>query len=459
MNDSQKNRPTNVGSSDAPVNQTTEDDDIIILQEEVSLTEETDFDPQNMTSSGDDGQQEVIPLMDELAFDEQPDEDLGGIEDGDIITLCEDSGAQTREEVLKPAKEAALDSDEHLDIFDFDEDFPEPDSEREETSSVTDTINLSAKKEAASIPQEEVLPLTEGQDQDVILLDEDIHLNFDEEADEDVDAGTERAEPDTAENLFDLGLQPTLSYDDDDGFEDRDNPPEILPLDADDPLNHIDSTGASDAHIPEFLEFEEDLSEADDASPAPIAGKPRNPAGEGLLFDDENGDDVVNVEDLEADGDDSEINNLIHDFFEDEGAPVDSPDAPLQAPPDDSGSEIQLPDDFFEEDEFNFTFETKDISDRIDELAESPSDPPATVPVPVIPLADDSGKPQQSPEKEESLAISEAQLNAAVEQVIERKFSAQIETMIGQAIEKVVSQEIGKLKRLLLDKITDEDDA
>ncbi len=51
----------------------------------------------------------------------------------------------------------------------------------------------------------------------------------------------------------------------------------------------------------------------------------------------------------------------------------------------------------------------------------------------------------------EGTPISNEQIDAAVERIIDRKFAGRIEAVIVQAIEKTVSSEIEKLKRLLLE--------
>jgi hypothetical protein len=428
-----------------------QDEDIISLMDQLTPDEQIDDGP------AESRDQDVITPTDQPSGDEEPDNRLWENQEDAVVTLSEDPAAEPADQVLALTGEPAGRADETSDIPSAMEQFAEPESKHKEIHNVTDTIDMSAKKEAASLPREEILPLADEPDREVILLDEDIDLKAEEITDDSAGEDSEGSEPDAAGNLFDFGLKAALADENEEQSNDGDSEvelAEITPLDADDAL---DSDSVLDEQILEVVEFEEDLAELENPPFRQAAGKAELPADDDVLFDDDSAEDVLNVEDLEAESDDSEIDNLIQDFFEDATPAADSRDAVLENQPNQLESEIQFPDDFFDDDEFKFTFETKDISDRIDQLADNSAARPATDAPPVFPLSDDSGKPVKSPEEADFLAISEAQLDAAVQRVIKRNFLGKIEILIGQAIEKAVSQEIVKLKRLLLDKISGED--
>jgi hypothetical protein len=429
-----------------------QDEDLISLMDQLSLDAQTDNAP------GESRDRNVNGPEDQPSGDEEPYNRPVENQEDDVVRLREDPGAQPADRVLALTGEPTAGEDEISDITSAMKEFAEPESKPKASHNVTDTIDMSAKKEAASLPREEILPLTDEPEQEVILLNEDIDLKVGEITDDRAAEDSEARKPEAAANIFDFGLNAALTDENKAQADDGDSEvelAEITPLDADDALN---SDSVLDEQILEVVEFDEDLSEVENPALERPGRKAQSATDDDMLFGDDSAEDVLNVEDLEADSDDSEIDDLIHDFFEDATPAADSRSAVSEAQPNQLESEIQFPDDFFDDDEFKFTFETKDISDKIDQLAdETSAERPAADAPPIFPLSDDSGKPVKSPEEADFLAISEAQLDAAVQRVIERNFLGKIEILIGQTIEKAVSQEIVKLKRLLLDKISGED--
>ena len=59
--------------------------------------------------------------------------------------------------------------------------------------------------------------------------------------------------------------------------------------------------------------------------------------------------------------------------------------------------------------------------------------------------------PASAPQFEEPVSFSPSQIDAAIERVINEKFSGRIESIIYDVIEKAVAKEIARLKGVLLD--------
>ena len=59
--------------------------------------------------------------------------------------------------------------------------------------------------------------------------------------------------------------------------------------------------------------------------------------------------------------------------------------------------------------------------------------------------------PPVAPQFEELASFSPSQIDAAIERVINEKFSGRIESIIYDVIEKAVAKEIARLKGVLLD--------
>ena len=112
-----------------------------------------------------------------------------------------------------------------------------------------------------------------------------------------------------------------------------------------------------------------------------------------------------------------------------------------------------------QEDQLDLDFESDEISQQADALAAASGD--ESLPEHEIaslseeqlekdePVTDAL---QPEPESVESLAVSPELIAATVERVLNEKYSAKIEKIIYEVIEKVVSKEIDRLKGVLLEK-------
>ena len=60
-----------------------------------------------------------------------------------------------------------------------------------------------------------------------------------------------------------------------------------------------------------------------------------------------------------------------------------------------------------------------------------------------------------APDQPTTFVISQKDLEAAIERVVETKLAAKIDALLTQAIEKAVTTEIDRLKRLLTDTLSD----
>jgi hypothetical protein len=107
---------------------------------------------------------------------------------------------------------------------------------------------------------------------------------------------------------------------------------------------------------------------------------------------------------------------------------------------------------------FDFNFDTGSIARQVDRLdaflSEDSIDEPE---VASLPEDYPAGKntiaenPPAEPQLEEVASFSPSQIDAAIERVINEKFSGRIENIIYDVIEKAVAKEIARLKGVLLD--------
>jgi hypothetical protein len=110
-----------------------------------------------------------------------------------------------------------------------------------------------------------------------------------------------------------------------------------------------------------------------------------------------------------------------------------------------------------EDEAFNFNFDPGAIAQQVDRLdaflSEDPIDEPEAASPPEDYAAEENATPENlaaEPHSEELAAFSSAQIDKAIERVINEKFSDRIENIIYDVIEKTVAKEIERLKGVLL---------
>ena len=179
---------------------------------------------------------------------------------------------------------------------------------------------------------------------------------------------------------------------------------------------------------------------------------------DGLVEDEE----VIEFSSAEDKIDEDEIDNFFSDSLEDEpvfengevkaaeGTPALSTDMAMA-----TASTAD------EDDEFDFSFDSSDISQQVDRLDTFLSDD--STPEPAVarlpgedeqPAAEKGMLDDEQPAEEEAdepLPVSPDQIDAILESAIKEKFGGKIENVIYEVIEKAVSKEIDRLKDALLD--------
>ena len=375
----------------------------------------------------------------------------------------------------KPEKKLQLDLSEAM-PHGFDED-------DDEIIELKDEVNIEPKKteteteifeeskepaKASELPAvEKIIDLDaleddESDSENVIRLSED--LTFDEEDDE-ID-------------ILPVEEEPELKADD------HDDVVEITEFD--DILSEDTSEMATLSEISETLDVEEDeedeflelidVEEDEEAEFEEIE--------EDVIQFDESGTDIedVELEDFINDALDDEI-QIDEDFKEDLTGTMSV----------DAGDELDMAEPAPMEEDFDFSMDSNEISKKIDQLdtiffndteAEAELDEDAeieeetaepdeeTVELPETVFEDIEDEIETedigvsgNESVDVPLAVggiaamdaSHAQLEETLEQIIERKFSGKIETLITQIIEKAVSKEIQRLKKILLEDDGDED--
>jgi hypothetical protein len=223
----------------------------------------------------------------------------------------------------------------------------------------------------------------------------------------------------------------------------------------------------------EFLELidveEEDLSEEEDILKTDIAT--------GLEEQEEIEDEIIQFDDPADDVEDVELEDFINDSLGEEiGIDDDLEDELTSALGIETEPEMDVADSSSNGEEFDFSMESSEISEKIDQLdtlffddseSETEPDEEAESETAEVTLSDtdDETEPddhevfnlerQEEPQAhEEHAAFLDAdpdQIEKSIERIIEQKFPGKIESMIKEIIEKAVSKEIDRLKNSLLE--------
>jgi len=178
----------------------------------------------------------------------------------------------------------------------------------------------------------------------------------------------------------------------------------------------------------------------------------------GLVADEE----VIEFDSTEDKIDEDEIDSFFSDSLEDEPVQENEEASAVEGTPamstDMAMATASTAD---EDDEFDFSFDSSDISqqvDRLDTFLSDDSTPePAVASLPgedEVPQTEENmlGDDQEAEEEaDEPLPVSSDQIDAILESAIKEKFGGKIENVIYEVIAKAVSKEIDRLKDALLD--------
>jgi hypothetical protein len=208
----------------------------------------------------------------------------------------------------------------------------------------------------------------------------------------------------------------------------------------------VDRRGAPIVKIMEATEFNEPLPETEEILQAMAPA----PTGSDSAAEDDDLE-LIEIEDDEAD--DELI--VFDDLDLDEASPPVESTAEAAAP---AAPPVDFDADLFEDTSAADVFAANVASGlAAADNASAPPSPPATEVPPIAPLASLPPAPPvqastgETPPRAESLALSAEQIDAAVERILERRLGASLEAIVLRAVETAVSNEIQRLKALLLE--------
>jgi pilus assembly protein FimV len=379
----------------------------------------------------------------------------------------------------KPEKKLQLDLSEAMPHgFDEDDDEiielkDEVNIEPKETETETEIFEESKEPAKASeLPAvEKIIDLDaleddESDPENVIRLSED--LTFDEEDDDEID-------------ILPVEKEPVIEADD------HDDVVEITEFD--DILSEDKNEMATLSEISETLDVEED----DEDEFLELIDMEEDEEDEEIEFE-ELEEEVIQFDESATDIEDVELEDFINDALDEEiKIGEDFKEDLTSTLSVDAGDELDMAEAASMEEDFDFSMDSSEISKKIDQLdtiffndaeAEAELDEDAEI-------EEETAEPDEEtvelPEtvfediedeiETEDIGVSgnesvdvplavggiaamdanHAQLEKTLEQIIERKFSGKIETLITQIIEKAVSKEIQRLKKILLEDDGDED--
>jgi hypothetical protein len=312
-------------------------------------------------------------------------------------------------------------------------------------------------------------------------------------AEEDTQAEEEDLAAITAEEIRELAGGDDLPDIDDDidlEFEDEEDLPDLenignLESEVDAlSIDELEDTTAPEEDIIEITEFDEHFPEGEEKKLERAGVLDASDSDEDEILElieieeDDTAEDeeVIEISNFQEQIDEDEIDNFFSESIEDEPVfeydeiepfedkPALSTDMALAtAPPAD------------DDEEFDFSLDSSEISQQVDRLDTFLSDDLSTEPevasLPETPLTFDptaepevASLPAETPaekktgdedqpaveEPAESLSVTPDQIDAILERVIKDKFGGDIENIIHEAIQKAVSKEIDRLKGALL---------
>ncbi|MDB4442251.1 hypothetical protein N9219_02405 [bacterium] len=399
-----------------------EDDEIIAMDTEPPVKPDLlAFDDEETLEFEEIG--DLPDLTDEMEFEFDDGDDENGFADSDD-QITEDS-----DDIIARAVEKSLAPDEVIAQIDL---AMEPEFEfTEDSDTVAEEDEPVAGEDLAATTAEEILKLAAVDD--LPDIDDDIDLEF-----EDEDDGTDIENfgnlESEVENLSIEELE-DITAEEEDIIEITEFD-EHFPAEDEKRLERAGILDASDSDEDDFLELIE--VEEDDTA------------------EDE---EAIKFNNSEEQSDGDEIDNFFSETIEDEPEFENDEMEPLEDTPvlnTDMAMATAPPAD--EDEEFDFSLDSSDISQQVDRLDTFFSDDPATEPdvasLPAEPLAEEATEDENQPAVEdaiESLSVTPDQIDSIIERVIKDKIGGNIENIIYEIIEKAVSKEIDRLKGALLD--------
>jgi len=363
-------------------------------------------------------------LTDELEFefDDEDDEDGFAAADNQVVEDSDDIIARSVEKVLAP-DEARPQIDLAMEPgFEFTEDsdiMAEDDDEAAEADLIAATMEeIQALAEADGLPD----------------IDDDMDLKFeDEDGDSDID-DTGDLEPD--DEILPIEDFDEHAVEEEDGIIEITEFDEHFPEEDENKLERAGILDALDSDEDDFLE----LIEVEE---------------DGLAGDEE----VIEFNKPEEQIDEDEIDNFFSESLEDEPVSENEGIEPVEEKPafsTDMAMATVSPAN--EDEEFNFSLDSSEISMQVDRLDTFLSDDltaePEVAALPEKPLFEEETADEDQPAIEDKalpLPVTTDQIESIIEDAIKNKFGGKIENIICEVIEKAVSKEIERLKTALLD--------
>jgi pilus assembly protein FimV len=408
------------------------DDDLPDLTDEMEFESAGDL-PDLTDEMEVEGDDDLPDLTDDIEFEfGEEDEDNG-------LAAATDQDADSSDDTVASTVEKSLPPDEVTTLVDL---AMEPEFEFADDGDVaSDEPERAEQEDFAAKTKEELRALAEADD--LPDIDDEVDLEFeDEEAVPDSDHSDAPESDVEVLALEDLEDNPVEEEDDVIEITEFD---EHFPEEAEKRLERAGVLNASNSDEGEFLELIE--IEDDDMS-----------------ADEE----VIKFSNSEDQIDEDEIDNFFSDSLEDEPAFENEEDETVEGEPamstDMAMATASTAD---EEDEFNFDFNSSEISQQVDRLDTFLSDDSAPEPdvasLPDEQFAEEDFQAAPHPgatlveedqpegaDIDAPLPVSPDQIDAILERVIKEKFGGKIENVIYEVIQKTVSKEIDRLKGALL---------
>jgi hypothetical protein len=466
------------------------DEGVFDTEEEIELEYEGDEDQYDFFALDDKQTLEELETIsmngegpddaedDDILFDSVTDLDLNSDEDDEIIAMADDP--QEGPELMALDDEETLEFGEGGDLPDLTDELEfEFDDEDDENGFVAADDQVAEDSDDILARPVEKAPAPDGVTAWIDPAmepgfepteDSEIMTEDDQQAEEaDLTATTiekirELAE---ADGLPDIDDDTDLKFEDEEGDSDIDNAGDLGPEDAVLTIENFDDHAAEEEDgIIEITEFDEHFP-AEDEKKLERAGildaldSDADDFLELIEVEDDNSaghEEVIEFSNSEEQIDEDEINNFFSETIEEDPLFEKEGIEPLEEIPavsTDTAMATAPPAD--EDEEFDFSFDSSEISMQVDRLDTFLSDDltaePEVASLPEEPPVEEKVADEDHPaveDKTEPLPVTPDQIDAILEDAIKNKLSGKIENIIYEVIEKAVSKEIDRLKTALL---------
>ena len=421
------------------------------------ISDEVEFeDAEDLTDLMDEAESEGIGDLPDLT----DDMDFELADDAvDEATSSDDQESEDSDDIIARSVEQSLAPDEVTTQIDL---AMGPDLEFSEAGeTVMSDSERAAEEEFTAKTKEQLRALAEADD--LVDFDDDADLEFEDEED---------MEPKFEDDAEETGIE---------DVDDSDADVEVLDIEE---LEVTDVKDDDD--IIEITEFDEHFPEEDEKKleHAGVLSATSSDEDDFLELIEVDDDELVEDEEVIEFGkpedmiDEDELDNFFSEPMEDEPAiESEEVEAADETPAMSTDMALATASTADEDDEFDFSVDSSDISQQINRLdtflADDSGPEPEVASLPADgfgveevmeedePAAEESGLDDEHPEEDkedEPLKVSSDQVDAIIERVINDKFGGKIEKVIYEAIEKAVSKEIDRLKGALLDTGSSGDD-